>query len=107
MTSKTSKPFWADAARKTAVWASVASLAGVLADYLDEGLGDGGGLDGHHWWAIAAATAIRAIVALVQGNIGNPDKASFASASGPTINVPKAALRETGPDDPDVPDDDG
>ena len=92
MTQKTSKPFWADAARKTAVWASVASLAGVLADYLDEGLGDGGGLDTHHWWAIAAATAIRAIVALVQGNIGDKDKASFKSAAA---------------DDPDVPDDDG
>ena len=90
MTAKTSKAFWADASRKTAVWASVASLAGVLADYLDEGLGDAGGLDTHHWWAIAAATAIRAIVALVQGNVGNPDKASFA---------------KTAADDPDVPDD--
>ena len=74
----TKKAFWADASKKTAVWAAVATLAGVVADHLQDGsLLDNGGLDTHHWWAIALATAIRAVVALIQGNTGDGTTATF------------------------------
>ena len=87
MADTTSKSFWTDASKKTATWAAVATLASVAIDWLqDLGEQEGPGLEPHHWWAIALATSLRAVVALVQGKIGDPDKASFAKS------------------DPDVPD---
>ena len=96
----TSKAFWADASKKTGTWAGVtaAVLTALVAIHPD--------IDtGHmtHWAAILTAVvipALRGVLALLQGNIGDPDKASFAPA-GPTVNVPADQLRDTDGDDPD------
>ena len=99
MNKTSSKPFWADASKRTGTWTAVAALAAVVEDLLD-GTGPGD-MGWEHVAMVGLAAGIRAIVALVQGKVGDPDKATFAS-SGPNIDVPKSALR----DDPDVPDGD-
>ena len=75
--SKPSK-FWADASKRTATWSGVAAIAVVVEDWLDSEAGANPGWE--HLAMIGLAAAIRAIVALVQGKVGDPDKASFAPA---------------------------
>ena len=77
--SKPSK-FWGDASRKTATWTGVAALAAAAVDWLDDD-GFGSGPEWEHWLAVIGAAAIRAIIALVQGKVGDPDKATFAPAA--------------------------
>ena len=76
--SKPSK-FWGDASRKTATWSGVAALAVIVEDWLDSEAGSNPGWE--HLAMVGLAAAIRAIVALVQGKVGDPDKASFAPAA--------------------------
>ena len=93
MTSKTSKPFWADLSAKTATWGGVAALA-VTALEVVEPLVEAEATTAVSWkhgLAVIGAAVIRAIIGLVQGKVGDPDKASFKAAAA---------------DNPDVPDDD-
>ena len=76
-----SKPsaFWADASKRTATWTGVAAIAAVVEDWLD-GTGPGD-MGWEHIAMVGLAAAIRAIVALIQGKVGDPDKASFNKPS--------------------------
>ena len=85
MASKPSK-FWADASRKTGTWAAVAAVAAPLFDHLDEGT-DWASNGWKHVLVVAAVAALRAVLALAQGNVGDREKASFA----PAVPAPEAA----------------
>ena len=76
--SKPSK-FWGDASRKTATWAAVAAIATPLFDHWDEGI-EASTTGWKHAAVVVIVAAIRAVIALVQGKVGDPDKASFAPA---------------------------
>ena len=91
MSQSTSRPFWGDLAKKTGTWAGTAALAVSVAE-LAENLVDSWAADPgpgwHHVVGVIAAAIVRAIVGLVQGKIGDPDKASFAKSD---PNVPDGA----------------
>ena len=72
------KAFWQDFSKKTGTWSAVAGLAAIVEDLLDSD--QGSNLDWEHLAMVAAAAAIRAVVGLVQGKIGDPAKASFTKA---------------------------
>ena len=80
--SKPSK-FWGDAARKTGNVLGWSALVLPASEWIEDALGQWGQTGGvwHHILAVALVAAIRAVVALVQGKVGDPDKASFASAA--------------------------
>ena len=90
MTNQPSK-FWADAAKRTGTWTGVAAIAVVIEDWLDQA--GGSNLGWEHIAMVGLAAAIRAIVALVQGKVGDPDKATF-TRSGPSVDVPASQLRD-------------
>ena len=95
MTQKASNnpsAFWKDASKRTGTWAAVGALAAVVEDLFDDTGPGGDGFSWEHLAMVGIAAALRAIVALVQGKVGDPDKASFKAAAA---------------DNPDVPDDDG
>ena len=73
--------FWADASKRTATWTGVAAIAVVVEDWLDKEAGSN--LDWEHLAMVGLAAAIRAVVALVQGKVGDPNKASFTAPSDP------------------------
>ena len=93
----TSKPFWADLSKRTGTWSAVAALALGIAEHVDDQPWNGP--EWEHWAAVIGTAVLRAIVGLVQGNVGDRDKATFAPATGPTIDVPASDLRNG--DDPD------
>ena len=81
--SKPSK-FWGDLAKKTGTWAGTAALAVSVAELAENAVDAWAADPGpgwHHVIGVIAAAIIRAIVGLVQGKVGDPDKASFAPAA--------------------------
>ena len=48
----------------------------------------------HHVWAVIAVAVLRAVIGLVQGKVGDPNKASFTNKDAPTVNVPTTQLRD-------------
>ena len=91
---KSNGKFWADASKKTGTWAGVAAVAVPLFDWLNESLPE----NWEHVVIVGLMAALRAILALAQGNVGDRSKASFAPASGPSIEVPASGLRSPVPD---------
>ena len=75
------KSFWGDLSRKTGTWAGASTLVVAVAEMAEEWLGGVEAEPGwHHAVAVVMVAAIRAIVGLIQGKIGDPNKASFAKA---------------------------
>ena len=72
------KAFWADAARKTATWAGVGTLALAILEHLDDQPWTGP--EWEHYAVVLGLGALRAILAMAQGNIGDGSKASFKPA---------------------------
>ena len=82
--SKPSK-FWGDLAKKTGTWAGTAALAVSVAELAENWVDAWAASPGpgwHHAVGVIAAAVVRAIIGLVQGKVGDPDKASFAPAAG-------------------------
>ena len=104
MADTNGKQFWADASKKVGTWTGSAAV-GVLVAELAEDVGNWGSaepLGWHHIVGVVAAAVIRAVLGLVQGNVGDRSKASFSPAPGPSVDVPASALRSPAPDsDPD------
>ena len=71
--------FWADAARKAGTWSGVGTLALAILEHLDDEPWTGP--EWEHYAVVIGLGALRAVLALVQGNIGDRDKASFKSAA--------------------------
>ena len=85
--------FWADASKRTATWTGVAAIAVVIEDWLDSA--GGTNLGWEHLAMVGLAAGIRAVVALVQGKVGDPDKASFSKPA----TVSTSATTDTTPTD--------
>ena len=89
MANQNSRSFWGDLSKKTSTWGGVAALVVTAGELAEAALSDAPVAPGwHHAVAVIAAAVIRAVVGLVQGKIGDPDKASFAK---PDPNVPDGA----------------
>lgn len=81
--------FWSDLSKKTGAafgWSALVVPAALLLEHLVEDWG-GPGLDWHHAVAVVVVAALRAIVGLVQGKVGDPDKASFTKAPDPDLDT--------------------
>ena len=85
--------FWADAARKTGTWAGVATIALAILEHQDNEPWQGP--EWEHWAVVLGAAVLRAVIALVQGKVGDPDKASFAKPA----TVSTSATTDTTPTD--------
>ena len=73
--------FWADLSRKTGTWAGAATLVVSLAEWAEAVLNEVPAEPGwHHAVAVIGVATIRAIVGLIQGKVGDPDKASFTKS---------------------------
>ena len=70
--------FWGDLSRKAGTWSAVSALALGIAEHVDDQ--PWSGPEWEQWAAVIGAAVIRAVVGLVQGKVGDPDKASFAPA---------------------------
>ena len=71
--------FWADAARKTATWSGVGTLALAILEHMDDEPWTGP--EWEHYAVVIGLAALRAVLALVQGKVGDPNKASFKKAA--------------------------
>ena len=71
--------FWADAARKTATWTGVGTLALAILEHVDDQPWNGP--EWEHYVVVIGLAALRAALALVQGKVGDPAKASFKAAA--------------------------
>ena len=85
MTDQKTAPskFWADASRKVGSafgWAALVVPTIELVEPVVNAWGTESHSVWHHLVAVAVVGALRAVVALVQGNVGDPDKASFQKA---------------------------
>ena len=83
------RSFWADLSRKTGTWAGVTALALAVGEQVEEWLDSTAqaSVGAHHAWAVLAVAVLRAVIALVQGNTGDGDKASFVKPT-PTADDP-------------------
>ena len=70
--------FWGDAARKAGTWSGVGTLALAILEHLDDEPWTGP--EWEHYAVVIGLGALRAVLAFVQGNIGDPNKASFKAA---------------------------
>ena len=105
-TGNSAKPYWSDLSRKvgSVFGHSVALVA--LSEWLEQTVYGWGTADGNYWHHVAAViivAVIRAVVGLVQGKVGDPQKASWTGTSVP----PPADVPDTDDDDDGAPDPDG
>ena len=77
--SNSKSTFWADLSKKTGTWSAVAVLAVSVLEILDEDLaGIDDGLGWKHAAVVVGTACVRAIVGLIQGNVGDRTKATFS-----------------------------
>ena len=81
--SNSKSTFWADLSKKTGTWSAVAALAVAVAEVVEPLLDNEAtiSVDWHHAAAVLGAAVVRAIVGLIQGNVGDRTKATFSKAT--------------------------
>ena len=89
MANDSGKAFWSDWSKKTAAafgWAAMLVPVSEVLEQVVDAWGTEQGNYWHHAVAVVVVAALRAVVGLVQGKVGDPDKASFTKA--PVANDP-------------------